>query len=282
MHCCQFISAQQHPPTSQPNSSIVPVHSLLLNNMWWQNYIFPWFSVPKACYEMPPCFWVAGGREHGYLEVGITLDSSRVGCLVGNPPASKPCIAGGLVGSGGTLTEVWWDGKEKRRNICKWLVGDAWRIQDHKGCKLQKKKKSVGQKIVQELWLGLSESGHWPYARAWWTVFSASKLVDISHNPLQHAPTLKRLQFQTKPNWLNPRKSVPLPSSPGLRRSPVRFLPFHASPHYGRALHGQLPSCACIWSHGVEKDTAGVKPRRGWEVIGGTNGDRDRTYYLLR
>ena len=161
-----------------------------------------------------------------------------------------------------------------------WGMHGEYRI--IRGASSKKKKKSVGQKIVQELWLGLSESGHWPYARAWWTVFSASKLVDISHNPLQHAPTLKRLQFQTKPNWLNPRKSVPLPSSPGLRRSPVRFLPFHASPHYGRALHGQLPSCACIWSHGVEKDTAGVKPRRGWEVIGGTNGDRDRTYYLLR
>lgn len=63
------------------------------------------------------------------------------------------------------LTEGWWDGNVKRCNICKMIAGEFMRNTGSQGVQAQKKKKSVGQKIVQEFWLGLSKRGHWPCAR---------------------------------------------------------------------------------------------------------------------
>lgn len=162
------------------------------------------------------------------------------------------------------LTEGWWDGNVKRCNICKMIAGEFMGNTGSQGVQAQKK----GE---------ISRPKNSPGILAWFEQKGSLAVCKAS----------ARTCWTVQSNFRPPQKAIfhhfPSPTTIlmalSLRRSPVRFLPFHVWPRYGHALHGQLPSCGCIWSHGVEKGhTAGVKPRCGW----GEAPSDDQTHHLLR
>lgn len=132
------------------------------------------------------------------------------------------------------LTEGWWDGNVKRCNICKMIAGEFMGNTGSQGVQAQKKGEISRPKNSPGILAWFEQKG---------SLAVTGRMQGISKNMLNCS-----IQFQTATESHFPSfsKSHYHLMALSLRRSPVRFLPFHVWPRYGHALHGQLPSCGCI------------------------------------